>query len=254
MELKGKYAIITGGAGGIGFATAKLFLKEGAKGVAIVDASKEGLEKAKKQLTGQNVICIQADVSKSEDVKRYIEEAMKAFGRIDVIYLNAGVEGIVKPMTDYPEDVYDKVMGVNAKGVWLGMKYGFPVLKQGGGGAVIITSSVAGLRGTAQLSPYITSKHATIGLMRTGALEGAPDNIRVNSIHPGPVDNRMMRSIEEGFAPGAGETVKENFTNMVPLGRYASNEDIAQMAVFLASDRSKYITGATMVVDGGFTA
>lgn len=254
MEIKGKYAVITGGAGGIGLETAKLYFKEGAEGVAIVDFSQEALQEAKSQLMGQNALFIEADVSKSEDVKRFIDESMKVFGRIDILFLNAGVEGVVKPMVEYPEDKFDQVIGVNVKGVWLGMKYGFPALKNGGGGSVIITSSVAGLRGTAQVSAYVASKHATIGLMRTGALEGAPDHIRVNSIHPSPVDNRMMRSLEEGFAPGEGDQVKEGFTKMIPLGRYAENNDIAEMALFLASDRSKFITGATMVVDGGFTA
>jgi NAD(P)-dependent dehydrogenase (short-subunit alcohol dehydrogenase family) len=126
---------------------------------------------------------------------------MDRFGRVDVLFLNAGIEGVVKPMTDYPEELYDRVMGVNVKGVWLGMKHGFPALEKSGGGSVIITSSVAGLVGTPNVSVYTTSKHATIGLMRSGALEGAPLGIRVNSIHPSPVDNRMMRSLEEGFAP-----------------------------------------------------
>lgn len=254
MELKDKFAIITGGAGGIGLATAKLFLNEGAKGVALVDFSQKNLDEAKKELTGKNVLYIQADVSKAADVKRYTDESLKAFGKIDVLFLNAGVEGVVKPITDYPEEIFDQVIGVNLKGVWLGMKYGFPVLKLGGGGSVIITSSVAGLRGFAQLSAYVASKHATIGLMKTGALEGAVDKIRVNSIHPSPVDNRMMRSLEEQMAPGAAAVVKEGFTKMIPLGHYAANIDIAQMALFLASDRSKFITGSTNVVDGGFTA
>lgn len=254
MELKDKFAIITGGAGGIGLATAKLFLNEGAKGVALVDFSQKNLDEAKKELAGKNVLYLQADVSKAADVKRYTEESLKAFGKIDVLFLNAGVEGVVKPISEYPEEIFDQVIGVNVKGVWLGMKYGFGAIKQGGGGSVIITSSVAGLRGFAQLSAYVASKHATIGLMRTGALEGAPDKIRVNSIHPSPVDNRMMRSLEEQMAPGAAAVVKEGFTKMIPLGHYAANTDIAQMALFLASDRSKFITGSTNVVDGGFTA
>jgi len=254
MELKDKFAIITGGAGGIGLATANLFLNEGAKGVALVDFSQKNLDEAKKELVQKNVLYIQADVSKAADVKRYTEESLKAFGKIDVLFLNAGVEGVVKPILDYPEEIFDQVIGVNVKGVWLGMKYGFPALKQGGGGSVIITSSVAGLRGFAQLSAYVASKHATIGLMKTGALEGALDKIRVNSIHPSPVDNRMMRSLEEQMAPGAASVVKEGFTKMIPLGHYADNIDIAQMALFLASDRSKFITGSTNVVDGGFTA
>ncbi|WP_209329042.1 SDR family NAD(P)-dependent oxidoreductase [Lunatimonas salinarum] len=254
MELDGKIAVITGGAGGIGLATARLFLEQGAAGVAVVDFNQSNLDAAQQALSDDRVIWIQADVSTTEGVQKYMKEVASTFGRLDVLFLNAGVEGVVRPMIDYPEDVFDQVMAVNVKGVWLGMKYGFPLLRQHGGGSVIITSSVAGLGGTPSVSAYVASKHATIGLMRTAALEGAPDQIRVNTIHPSPVDNRMMRSLEEGFAPGQGIAAKENFTKMIPLGRYASNEDIAQLALFLASDRSSFITGATYVVDGGMKA
>lgn len=254
MELKDKVAIITGGVGGIGLATAKRFLEEGAKGVAIVDFNEASLEAAKKELTDDKVLWIQADVTKATDTKKYVEETKATFGRIDILFLNAGVEGVVKPMPEYPEEVFDQVMDVNVKGVWLGMKYGFPVMQENGGGSVIITSSVAGLGGTPGLSAYVTSKHAVIGLMRSAALEGAPAKIRVNTIHPSPVDNRMMRSLEEGFAPGMGQKAEDDFTKSIPLGRYAYNEDIAELALFLASDRSKFITGATYVVDGGMTA
>ncbi|MBD3628492.1 SDR family NAD(P)-dependent oxidoreductase [Cyclobacterium sp.] len=253
MEIKDKIALITGGAGGIGLATARLFLEEGAKGVAIVDYSKDNLKEAEKALGNDKLMYIQADVSQAEEVKNYTNKVKTEWGRIDILFLNAGTEGVVKTMEHYPEETFDQVIGVNVKGVWLGMKYAFPIMKTDGGGSVIITSSVAGLRGTAQVSAYVASKHATVGLMRVGALEGAPDKIRVNTIHPSPVDNRMMRSLEEGFAPGMGDTVKENFTKMIPLGRYASNEDIADLALFLASDKSKFITGATYVIDGGFT-
>ncbi|EOZ93722.1 3-oxoacyl-[acyl-carrier protein] reductase [Indibacter alkaliphilus LW1] len=251
MELKGKYAIITGGAGGIGEATASRFLKEGASGVLLVDLSKENLDKASKTLDDERIFTFAADVSKAEQVQAYTDFALEKFGRLDVVFLNAGFEGVVKPLTEYPEDIFDKVLAVNVKGIWLGMKYAFPHLQEKGG-AVIITSSVAGLRGTAQMMAYTTSKHAIIGSMKVAALEGAPFNIRVNSIHPSPVDNRMMRSLEEGFAPGAGEEVKKGFEKMIPLGRYAHNDDIADLALFLASDRSKFITGSVHVIDGGF--
>ncbi|MCC5937055.1 MAG: SDR family oxidoreductase [Lunatimonas sp.] len=254
MELKGKIAVITGGAGGIGLATAQLFLEQGAAGVAVVDFSQEYLNTGQRQLSDSRVIWIQADVATAAGVQKYMGEVENVYGRLDVLFLNAGVEGVVKPIIDYPEEVFDHVMAVNVKGVWLGMKYGFPLLKKSGGGSVIITSSVAGLGGTPSVSAYVASKHATIGLMRTGALEGAPDQIRVNTIHPSPVDNRMMRSLEDGFAPGQGDAVKENFTKMIPLGRYGTNEDIAQLALFLASDRSSFITGATYVIDGGMKA
>lgn len=254
MRLDGRVAIITGGAGGIGLAAARLFLKEGAAGVHLVDLSEEALTDAAAELDRERVGISAADVSKDGDVARYMAEARERFGRVDILFLNAGVEGAVKPLEEYPEETYDLVMGVNVKGVWLGMKHGFPALEEAGGGSVIITSSVAGLQGTPNVSAYTTSKHATIGLMRSGALEGAARGIRVNSIHPSPVDNRMMRSLEEGFAPGAATEAKKGFEGMIPLGRYATNDEIAAAALFLASDESRFITGAVIPVDGGLTA
>lgn len=251
MTLKGKTAIITGGSGGIGLATAKTFLDQGAAGVFLVDLLEKNLKEAQKTLKSELVYIYAADVSKADQVMAYTNKAIETMGKIDILFLNAGIEGVVKPLTDYPEEVFDKVLAVNVKGVWLGMKYAFPLMKNGG--SVIITSSVAGLRGTAQMMAYTTSKHATIGAMKVAALEGAPLKIRVNSVHPSPVDNRMMRSLEEGFAPGAGAEVKKGFEQMIPLGRYAVNQDIADLVAFLASDQSKFITGATYVIDGGFT-
>lgn len=252
MKLQGKYAIITGGAGGIGKATAKQYLAEHVAGILLVDLNAVGLQEAKSELNSDKVHIFPADVSKTSEVKAYCDKAVELFGRIDIVFLNAGYEGVVKSLTEYPEEVYDRVLAINTKGVWLGLKYAFPHLQQAGGGSVIITSSVAGLQGYAQMMAYVTSKHAVIGTMRVAALEGAPFNIRVNSIHPSPVDNRMMRSLEEGFAPGAGEEVKKGFEKMIPLGRYASNEDIANLATFLASEDSSFITGSTYVIDGGF--
>jgi NAD(P)-dependent dehydrogenase (short-subunit alcohol dehydrogenase family) len=254
MRLEDRVAVITGGAGGIGLAAARLFLKEGAAGVHLVDLKEEALKSAAEELADERVSWTAADVSVDADVARYTQEALDRFGRIDVLFLNAGVEGVVRPMTEYPEETYDLVMGVNVKGVWLGMKHGFPALEKAGGGSVIITSSVAGLQGTPNVSAYTTSKHATIGLMRSGALEGAPLGIRVNSMHPSPVDNRMMRSLEEGFAPGAAEEAKKGFEAMIPLGRYGTNEEMADLALFLASDESRFITGAVIPIDGGLTA
>lgn len=253
MTLKGKYAIITGGAGGIGKATARKFLEGHAEGVLLVDLNADGLQQAKKDLDSGKVHVFAADVSKAQDVKAYCDKAKELFGKIDIVFLNAGYEGVVKPLTEYPEEIYDRVLAINTKGVWLGLKYSFPYLQQAGGGSVIITSSVAGLQGFAQMMAYVTSKHAVIGTMRVAALEGAALNIRVNSIHPSPVDNRMMRSLEESFAPGAAGEAKKGFEKMIPLGRYATNEDIADLAAFLASDESKFITGSTYVIDGGLS-
>src|SRR6056297_490098 len=253
-RMNGKVAVITGGAGGIGLETANKFLEKGAEGVLLVDLDESQLKDAAKSLESDNVKYFRADVSNSDDVKAYTDKAIQEFGRIDVLFLNAGIEGVVKPLTEYPEETYDKVLAVNVKGVWLGLKHAFPHMKENGGGSVIITSSVAGLQGTPNVMAYVTSKHAVIGSMRVAALEGAEHNIRVNSIHPSPVDNRMMRSLEEGFSPGASEEAKKGFEQMIPLGRYANNEEIADLAVFLATDESKFITGAQYVIDGGLTA
>lgn len=254
MRLKNKVAVITGGAGGIGLATAKLFLNEGAAGILLVDHDENKLKDAAKQLEPDKNAFFAADVSKNEEVKAYTEKAVEEFGRIDILFLNAGIEGVVQSLTDYPEDIYDKVMAVNVKGTWLGMKHVFPVMKENGGGSIIITSSVAGLQGTSNVIAYVASKHALTGVMKVAALEGAPDKIRVNSINPSPVDNRMMRSLEEGFSPGSGEEAKEGFEKMIPLGRYAKNEEIASLALFLASDESTFITGSIYTIDGGLTA
>ncbi|MGY6743480.1 MAG: SDR family NAD(P)-dependent oxidoreductase [Cecembia sp.] len=253
MLLKGKYAIITGGSGGIGLATAKMYLDEGAAGILLVDLHEKNLEEAKTALHDKRVHTFAADVSKADQVKAYTDKAVDLFGQLDVVFLNAGTEGVVKSLTEYSEEEFDLVLDVNVKGVWLGMKYAFPFMEKNGG-SILITSSVAGVRGTAKMIAYTASKHAVIGAMRTAAKEGAPYNIRVNTIHPGPVENRMMRSLEDQFAPGAGAEVKKGFESMVPLGRYAVNEDIANMAAFLASENAKYITGAVHMVDGGFSA
>lgn len=253
-RMEGKVAVITGGAGGIGLETANRFLDEGAEGILLVDVEENQLKDAAKSLESDNVKFFRADVSKSKDVKAYTDKAIQEFGRIDILFLNAGIEGVVKPLTEYPEEMYDKVLSVNVKGVWLGLKHAFPHMKENGGGSVIITSSVAGLQGTPNVMAYVTSKHAVIGSMKVAALEGAEHGIRVNTIHPSPVDNRMMRSLEEGFAPGEAEEAKKGFEQTIPLKRYADNGDIANLALFLASDESSFITGSTYSIDGGMTA
>ncbi|MBU2465773.1 MAG: SDR family oxidoreductase, partial [Bacteroidetes bacterium] len=209
------------------------------------------LEATAKALGNTNVAWEAADVSQEEAVKRYVNKAVEAFGKIDIFFNNAGIEGVVKPIEAYPVDIFDKVVAVNIRGVWMGAKYVLPHMKDGG--SVIITSSVAGLVGSPNVSAYITSKHANVGIMRALAAEAAPRKIRVNSVHPSPVDNRMMRSLEDGFAPGAGAEVKKNLESTIPLGRYATNNEIALAVMFLAGDESRFITGATLPVDGGMT-
>lgn len=249
-RLENKCTVITGGAGSIGKATAQLFLDQGAK-VLLVDLDEQALQKAVEALGGIHVSYCVADVTKATDVKRYAAEAAQLFGKVDVFFNNAGIEGVVMPVVDYPEEIFDKVLAVNVKGVWLGNKFMSPLLKVGG--SVILSSSVAGFSGTPNVSAYVISKHAVVGIMRNLALELAPKHIRVNTINPAPVDNRMMRSLEEGFAPSHAKEAKKGFEQTIPLGRYAEAEEIAKLVLFLASDDSQYITGTTQVIDGGMT-
>lgn len=250
-NLENKVAIITGGAGSIGKITAKLFLEEGAK-VMLVDLTEAELKKTVAELNSEHVKYCIADVSKAIDVERYINETVKSYGKIDVFFNNAGIEGVVKPLIEYPEEIFDKVMAVNVKGAWLGNKYAIPQMRDGG--SIIMTSSLSGLLGSHNLSAYIISKHAVVGIMRATTIEVAPRNIRVNTVHPGPVNNQMMRSIEEGEVAGHAEEVKKHLENTIPFGRYAEPIEVAKLVLFFASDDSQYITGTTQVIDGGMSA
>ena len=204
-RLKNKVAVITGGTGGIGLATANLFLEQGAK-VVLVDNNKEAIEKSRAMLDNKNVSYFQADVSKKEDTIKFLNHSLKTFGKIDIFFANAGIEGVSRPIAEYPEDIFDKVIAVNLKGVWLGCQYVIPKMEEGG--SVIITSSVAGLKGFVGLGAYVATKHAVVGVMKVAAAENATRKIRVNTIHPGPVDNDMMRRIESDMSPEAQMPLK----------------------------------------------
>lgn len=250
-QLENKVAIITGGANGIGYATAELFLQQGAR-VMLVDHDAAALERAAEQLASESLRHCLADVSRREEVEKYVAGTLSAFGGIDIFFNNAGIEGVVSPIAGYPEEMFDRIVAVNIKGVWLGCKYVLPKMNEGG--SVIITSSVAGLKGFAGLGAYVASKHAEVGIMRVAALESAGRGIRVNSVHPGPVETRMMRDIEAQIDPDRPAAAREGFEKQVPFGRYATGHEIAQLLLFLASDASRYITGDTHVIDGGMLA
>lgn len=251
-RLDGKVAIITGGAGGIGFAAAQLFVGEGAK-VLLVDVNEEALNSAVEKLGHDVADCYVADVSTVEGNQGMVAKVLERWGKVNVFLANAGIEGTVRPLPDYPVETFDKVLAINVRGVFLGLKHVIPVMAQGGGGSIVCTSSIAGLIGSAGMAAYIASKHAVIGLMRTAAVEVGKMGIRVNTVNPGPVETRMMRSIEETAAPGAADQVKKGFEGLVPMGRYALPEEVAKLMLFLASDESSYSNGGVYVIDGGFT-
>jgi NAD(P)-dependent dehydrogenase (short-subunit alcohol dehydrogenase family) len=257
-RLTGKVAVITGGAGGIGAAAARLFTEEGAK-VLLVDRNEAALQRVVDTLGGAAASYAVADVTQPAEVQGYVQTALERYQGLDILLTNAGIEGVVQPITDYPVDVFDQVMAINVRGVWLGLKYAIPAMRTRGGGSIIITSSTAGIRGAVGLSAYTTSKHAVIGLMRTAALECAPWGIRVNTINPAPIETRMMRSLEEMRTTAAGAAVtvaqtKEAIAARIPLRRYGTPEEVARLMLFLASDESSFCTGGVYMVDGGSSA
>ena len=252
-RLANKVVVLTGAGSGIGLAAVKLFSQQGAK-LMLAGRNEEALVSAVGMAGAGNASYIVADVSKPEDNERLIKTAEQKFGGINAFVANAGVEGATASIVDYPVDVFDQVMAINVRGVFLGLKYAIPALKKRGG-SVIITSSIGGIKARGQgNSAYIASKHAEIGLMRTASTECAPFNIRVNCVLPGPTDTRMIRNIEEGRSPGAPEKARATIVGGLPLKRYGTAEEIANLMLFLVSDESSICTGGVYMADGGLSA
>jgi len=249
-----KVVVLTGAGSGIGLEAVKLFAKEGAK--LMLAGRNEAALKSAVQVAGTgNAAYVVTDVSKPEDNQRLVKAAEDKFGGVDIFIANAGVEGATAPIVDYPVDAFDQVMAVNVRGVFLGLKYAIPAIRKRGKGAIIITSSIGGIKARGQgNSAYIASKHAEIGLMRTATTECAPFNIRVNCVLPGPTDTRMIRNIEEGRSPGAPEKAREMILTGLPLKRYGTPEEVARLIVFLASDEASICTGGVYLADGGLSA
>jgi len=241
LDFTGKVALITGAGNGIGRATALAFAKSGAK-VVVVDRDAAGGEATAGIIRqqGGEARFVQADVTKSAEVQAYVKAALDAYGKIDCFFNNAGIEGTVKHTAEYDEAMFDQVLSVNVKGVFLGLRHVLPVMLQQKQGAIVNT--------------YVASKHAVIGLTKTAAGEVARQGIRVNAVCPGPVDTRMIHSLEQQLNPGDPEMVGRRYQSAIPMGRYVVPDEIANTVLFLCSDLAAAITGAQYVVDGGRTA
>jgi NAD(P)-dependent dehydrogenase (short-subunit alcohol dehydrogenase family) len=248
-RLDGKVAVISGGAGSIGAATARLFVAEGAR-VVVTDIDAQALDAVAAEL-GDAAAAHPANVTESEQVRAAVDLAADRFGGLDIAFANAGVFGAIAPVAEYPEDVFDRVMAVNVKGAFLLARHALAAMRDGG--SLILNSSVVGLTSDPGICAYATSKHALVGLMRTAAKEVADRGIRVNTLHPGPVDNDFQHTIEV-TATGEDEAgAAAIFEEMIPLRRHARPDEIAHAALFLASDECAFLTGATVPVDGGMS-
>jgi NAD(P)-dependent dehydrogenase (short-subunit alcohol dehydrogenase family) len=250
-RLNGKVAIITGAASGMGRATAVRFAGEGAK-IVIADLNKEGGDATARDCreNGSDAVFQKTDVSTEADVKAAVDRAVKEFGRLDIIYNNAGLGGAVGPIEQIEMENWNRTMGILLTGVFLGIKHAIPEMRKAGGGSIISTASIAGIQGYAGIHAYSAAKAGVINLTRSAATELAKDKIRVNCICPGGINTPLIY----GNIPGGENTAAQFLSKMQPMQREGRPDDIANMALFLASDESEWITGAAMVVDGGYTA
>jgi len=254
-RFSGKVAVVTGAASGIGLAISQRLATEGAR-VVLVDLAGTAVEQAAASLiaSGAQALAVAADVTSRVDVEQYVQAAVAAFGGIDFFFNNAGILGQVGPFTECPDEVFDRVMAVNVKAAWMGMRLVAPVLISRGGGSIVNTASIAGLRGSPGLLAYSVSKHAVVGMTRSAAAELAPRGVRVNAICPAPIDTPMGQLLEQGFSPGSPQVFRERMIGRIPMARYGSAQEVAAMAVFLCSPDASYLTGGAFPVDGGATA
>lgn len=253
MRLKDKVALITGAASGIGKSTSVLFGQEGAK-VMCVDVNGDGADQVAHQIadSGGEAASLTVDVAREEDVQRMVRETVERWGRLDVLYNNAGI-GFGGPVTQVAEEEWDRLIDINLKGVFLGCKHAIPEMAKQGGGAIVNTASDAGLRGVSFLSTYCASKGGVVLLTKSLAVEWARQGIRVNCVCPGVIQTPIL----EPFLSQAGtgrEAVLERMAQMHPLGRVGQPEEVARAVLFLASDEASFITGVALPVDGGLEA
>ena len=251
QRLDGKVAIITGAAGGIGSATARLFASLGAK-VMLTDREGGDLEDLRGQLAEASAFA--ADCADEAAVQRLVAITLERFGSLDIMIANAGIEGHLGPGDQLSMEEFERVLRVNVLGVWLAIKYAAAPMKAAGGGAMVATSSIAGIVGFPGAAPYVASKHAVWGLVQTFAMELATSNIRINGVAPGPIDNRMMQSLVDQLGGSDPGVLRASISSRIPMKRYGRNEEIAHLIAFLASDAASYCNGSLYVADGGYLA
>lgn len=252
FDFTGQVAIVTGAGGGIGRAVSLALAGLGAKVLAVdISAESGGETAALINARGGTGLFATADVGREDDVVAYVRAAVSSWGRVDVFMNNAAWQGVIQSIVDYPVELFDKVMAINVRGVFLGLKHVMPVMIAQRRGAVVNTASLGAYIGTRNLGPYTASKHAVLGLTKTAALEVARKGIRVNAVCPGPVDTPMLRDIESAQAPGSAQSLRDQRAGMIPDGRYAEPEEVANLMVYLASDYASHITGQGIQINGG---
>jgi NAD(P)-dependent dehydrogenase (short-subunit alcohol dehydrogenase family) len=249
-RLEDKAALITGGESGIGLATARLFVAEGAR-VHLVGIDEGKLQAAVEELGEDNASSAVADVTDEDAVARAIAAGAERHGRLDVLFSNAGISGAVAPIVEYPSDVFARTIAVHILGAFHVIKHGAPHVPDGG--SIVITSSVTGLIGPPGVSAYVAAKHGQVGLMKTAAKELAERRIRVNTLHPGPTSTPFQDDIEMRATGRAKEDAAKIFDGMIPLGRHSTPEEVAHAVLYLASDESAMVTSATLSIDGGMS-
>jgi len=245
-----KVAIITGASSGIGRATAVALAKEGVRVVLAARRAKESeetLQLVKK--AGSDGIFVKTDVASEHEIEQLVELAVGKYGRLDYAFNNAGVVEDATSFVDQTSSVFDNIMNINVKGVWLSMKYEIPQMLKNGGGAIVNNSSGLGVIGMPQMPVYIASKHAVLGLTKSAALEYAKSGIRINAVAPGAIETEMFEKLVEGK-----KQLRDTFNSMHPIGRVGKSEEIANAVVWLLSEKASFVTGHTLLVDGGLVS
>jgi NAD(P)-dependent dehydrogenase (short-subunit alcohol dehydrogenase family) len=248
QEFEGKVAIVTGGAGGIGRATAVAFARKGAR-VVVADVDTPGGQETVEMIEteGGQALFVETDVSDSDDVQKMVQQTIDAYGRLDIAFNNAGIEGEQAPTAEGSEDNWDRVIDINLKGVWLCMREEIPHMFEQGGGAIVNMSSVAGRVGFENLPAYVASKHGVLGLTKTAALEYATQDVRVNAVCPGVIHTEMIDRVT-----GGDEEMLEAYAKMAPVERMGEPQEVADAVVWLCSRKASFVTGHALTVDGGY--